>query len=262
MIDFHSHFLPNVDDGSKGSSVSIEYLEKFYNMGFDKFLLSSHIYPHLYDNGPENLLVNFNKFKDQVKSYFKDKIELFPGSEVYLSEDTVEKICKRDVLTINNKGKHVLFEVDFTFLPPNLDDLIKEIYKNKISLIWAHPERNSEIMKNPEKLGNFIDQDVLIQINLGSLAGQFGEEIENTAKKLLSMDMVHFIGSDCHCSPRRRFVFQEALNIFNKYVNPHYKEDILINNGLKVFEGQLIYPFPYKLEEKGFWKKIKRFFKI
>ncbi|MCD6579312.1 hypothetical protein J7L48_07530 [bacterium] len=262
MIDFHSHFLPNVDDGAKDSNISLEYMEKFYNLGFNKFLLSSHIYPNLYENTPKDLLERFNKFQSMVKTYFKDKIEIFPGSEVYLSQDTVENICTGKVLTINNKKTHVLFEVDFTFLPPNLDDLIKEISKSKLSLIWAHPERNSEIIREPEKLGRFIDQDVLVQINLGSLGGQFGEEIEETAKKLLSKDMVHFIGSDCHCSPRRQFVFKEAMDIFDKYVNPHYKEDILINNAMRIFEGQLLYPFPYKVKEKGLWNKFKKFFKI
>ena len=42
MIDFHSHILPEIDDGSKSYEESLKMLEEAQNIGFDIVISTSH----------------------------------------------------------------------------------------------------------------------------------------------------------------------------------------------------------------------------
>ena len=42
MIDFHSHILPEIDDGSKSYEESVEMLEEARRAGFDAVISTSH----------------------------------------------------------------------------------------------------------------------------------------------------------------------------------------------------------------------------
>ena len=42
MIDFHSHILYGIDDGSSDIEESIEIIKKMRTLGFDKIILKHH----------------------------------------------------------------------------------------------------------------------------------------------------------------------------------------------------------------------------
>ena len=44
MIDFHSHILPGIDDGSKNVQMSLEMLKRASEQGVDVMLATSHFY--------------------------------------------------------------------------------------------------------------------------------------------------------------------------------------------------------------------------
>ena len=49
MIDFHTHILPNVDDGSKSIDETFELLNEAKNAGFDTIISTSHYIEDYYD---------------------------------------------------------------------------------------------------------------------------------------------------------------------------------------------------------------------
>ncbi|MCD8379114.1 MAG: histidinol-phosphatase, partial [Lachnospiraceae bacterium] len=44
MIDFHSHFLPGLDDGSKSVEESLEMLALSWESGVDRIVATPHFY--------------------------------------------------------------------------------------------------------------------------------------------------------------------------------------------------------------------------
>ena len=44
VIDFHSHILPGIDDGSKNVQMSLEMLKRASEQGVDVMLATSHFY--------------------------------------------------------------------------------------------------------------------------------------------------------------------------------------------------------------------------
>ena len=61
--------------------------------------------------------------------------------------------------------------------------------------ILAHPERHRELSKQPEQIDRLREQDLLIQINAGSLLGRFGRRAQAAAEMLLERGWSDFIGS-------------------------------------------------------------------
>ncbi|MCK5599188.1 hypothetical protein KAI78_06155 [bacterium] len=262
MIDIHSHIIPGIDDGSKSLGESFKYLKTFKQLGFKGVVLTPHFYPGFFETSPEKTLKLTKEIASYMKKYFQDSMEFFPGTEVYLSEETLDLILQKKVLTMNNNGRYILFETDFSFILPNLEEMIKVLQHNGYMLIWAHPERNTKICENPEILKTYIDLDVLTQMNLGSLAGQFGGRIQHTAKHLLQSDMIHFIGTDCHCDGKRGNYIKDALEVFEDCVNPELKDIILETYPKRMLAGEIIYPFPYKNVRKSRMKRVLNFFGI
>ena len=49
MIDFHSHILPNVDDGSKSVEETFKLLEEAKDAGFEGIISTSHYMEEYYE---------------------------------------------------------------------------------------------------------------------------------------------------------------------------------------------------------------------
>ena len=49
MIDFHSHILPNIDDGSKSVEETFELLKEAKQVGFDEIISTSHYMEEYYE---------------------------------------------------------------------------------------------------------------------------------------------------------------------------------------------------------------------
>ena len=85
----------------------------------------------------------------------------------------------------------------------------------------AHPERYQYIYHNIEKAGDLIDRGVLLQMNINSIVGHYGVDVQSIAKKLIDRGWVHFLGSDCHHMQHAKLIgdaqsikyFQKALSL-------------------------------------------------
>ena len=59
-------------------------------------------------------------------------------------------------------------------ISPGLEQAHSELRSAGYKPILAHPERRRELSKQPEQIDRLREQDLLIQINAGSLLGRFG----------------------------------------------------------------------------------------
>jgi hypothetical protein len=95
MIDFHTHILPGIDDGSSNSESSIMLLKKLKKQGVSKVLLTPHFYA--YSSNAENFCET-RKLSAQnlLKALENDPvdIELYLGCEVLYFDEIwrIEKI--------------------------------------------------------------------------------------------------------------------------------------------------------------------------
>src|SRR5690606_29549077 len=91
-----------------------------------------------------------------------------------------------------------LLEFPHSHIPPGSDKLVRWLLDRRILPMIAHPERNKDIMRKFDKVQPFIEMKCLLQLTAGSVAGDFGEAAQMTARKLLETGKVSILASDAH----------------------------------------------------------------
>lgn len=197
MIDFHSHIIPQIDDGSRSMEETISMLREAKSVGFNKIISTSHYYLSQYveeELQRKNSLIEIaNKFYETAG----EEIKLILGSEIYITPDIID-LLKENKASVINGTRYVLFELPLNGEPFGLKETIFRLIENGYKPIIAHPERYPFVQDDPNSLLELIDMGVLFQSNLGSIIGIYGNSAKKTVKKLLQSDMIHFLGSDCH----------------------------------------------------------------
>ena len=196
LIDIHTHILPNVDDGSNSLEESLKHLQKMADLGVEKVFLTPHFMLGKYANNLENITQHFNAFKAEVAK-LQISTEVLLGAEVYCDPTVLEQTLQ-ERLTLGNSN-YVLFETSLNDIGKDIKKFIYELQVNDFRPILAHPERYQEIKENPIKADDFLQRDVYLQINTGSILGGYGKQVQDTAFELIDRGWVHFLGSDCHC---------------------------------------------------------------
>lgn len=196
MIDFHTHILPNIDDGSRSIDETFNLIKEAKEVGFDGIILTSHYIENFYETDVPERDVWVKAISENLGAKGIDT-DLYLANEIYISENMMGLLEQRKASTINNSC-YVLFELPLNEEPLNLYDVIYSLQENKLIPILAHPERYSFVQKEPELIYDLIEKGCLMQANYGSIIGQYGVKAEYIVKKFLENNMIHFLGSDVH----------------------------------------------------------------
>ncbi len=193
MIDIHCHLVYGVDDGAESIDATIEMLKEAKKVGFTDIILTPH-YSNYFHVPADEIQARI----DEIKNKSTDLgLNLYHGNEIYLSSHLMEDIKNKETVTLNN-SRYVLFELPMGEKPFYTEDIINSILKDDKIPIMAHPERYRFVQQKPNVLIDYIQRGVLFQSNYGSIMGRYGIEAQETIKKLLTHNMIHFLGSDNH----------------------------------------------------------------
>lgn len=214
MIDFHSHILPNIDDGSRNIEETFNLIKEAKDAGFDKIILTPHYIENYYETDVAEREVWLDAISKNlsVKNY---EGKLYLANEIYMSENIIKLLESSKASTINNTS-YVLFELPLNSEPLNLYDIIYEMQQYKIVPVLAHPERYTFMQKEPELIYDLVQKGVLMQQNYGSIIGQYGKKAQVIARKMLDNNLVHFLGSDVH---RQNTIYKKIPEILIEIKN-------------------------------------------
>lgn len=228
MIDFHTHIIPNIDDGSRSVEETFNLIKEAKEAGFEGIILTSHYIENYYETDAPERDVWVKAISDSLKAKGIET-NIYIGNEIYISENIMDLLINRKASTINNTS-YVLFEMPLNAEPMNLYDVIYSLQENKIVPVLAHPERYSFVQKEPELVYDLIQKGVLMQANYGSILGQYGENAKMIVKKFLENDMIHFLGSDVH---RQNSIYKkipQALEEIRKIIGDEKLEKLTTTN--------------------------------
>ena len=238
MIDFHTHIIPNIDDGSRSVEETFNLIKEAKEAGFEGIILTSHYIENYYETDTPERDVWVKAISDTLKTKGIDT-NLYIGNEIYLSENIMNLLINGKASTINNTS-YVLFEMPLNAEPMNLYDVIYSLQENKLVPVLAHPERYSFVQKEPELVYDLIQKGVLMQANYGSILGQYGENAKMIVKKFLENDMIHFLGSDVH---RQNSIYKkipQALEEIRKIIGEEKLEKLTTTNPKLVLANKRI----------------------
>lgn len=258
MIDIHCHILPNVDDGSESLEESIEMAKIAESEGITKIVNTSHChFDFKYKKGNE-LKLELEKFNQALKEE-NINIEVLLGNELYYTSDLIERFDELDFFSMNN-SKYILMEFSPINFPKNIEDVIYEIKIRGYIPIIAHAERYKQVQEDVNIVLDCIKEGALIQVNASSILGKNGEKVEDTSKKLLDNNMVHFVATDAHSSNRRRPLIKDSYNYILKNYGKEVSEKLFIENPTAVIENRdisILNPTKYE-EKRSFLKRLFR----
>ncbi len=194
-VDMHSHFIPGIDDGAKNTGESLEMLEEMYELGYRKVITTPHIMSDGYKNTPEIINKGLEKLRKAVKEAGIN-IEVDAAAEYYFDYDFEKSIAKKDKLTFGNN--YLLWEMSFMNKPDNINQVIFEMLTQGYKPILAHVERYPFWHNDYSVYEDLASRGTLLQLNINSIAGQYGGPTKKAAEWLIDHDMISFLGTDCH----------------------------------------------------------------
>ena len=238
MIDLHSHFLFDADDGPRTIAESLEMLRLAERDGTTVMVATPHQrHPAGYDVTPDLARSRFEAVRVAAEEA-GIRVELRLAAEIHFSEAIPEGIRDGKLFPLSENGLYFLFELPVTTIPGNVFEMVFEFQTRGFFPVLAHPERNFEVMGNPEVARKLHRQGVLIQVTAQSITGGFGRKSEKAAKKLLKWGAVDVIASDTHNATRRPPGLSDAVRLVTKWVGAAEAERLVTEVPGRILRGE------------------------
>ena len=211
MIDFHSHILPGIDDGSKSPEMSMEIINNGLNEGVNKFIFTPHFYDHR--QSYEDFIINRKKAVIALKSLYEEKGIAMPdfliGAEVALSENTP---FSNNLGNLCIQGTELLLlEIPYIqhacWVPKALYTIM---YEKEVTPVIAHLDRYVESRGHKQIIEDIIKMDIPIQINVSAFLARKSRKL---VKRLLENGNTIVLGSDVHNLTTRPYEITKAKEI-------------------------------------------------
>lgn len=196
MIDFHSHILPNVDDGPDTVQDSLTMLRRAFLQGVDAFVSTSHFYSD--EECPAEFLKRRDMAADQLKQAMFFSPMVYPkvvlGAEV-LYFPGISDADGIEQLRIGN-SRCILIEPPMAAWSDDmLDDIQQLRYHFDLIPVIAHVDRYMSMLKDNSLMDRVLQRKLLVQVN-GSYF--LNPKTKKAAFENLKAGKIHLIGSDCH----------------------------------------------------------------
>ncbi|MCC5929582.1 MAG: capsular biosynthesis protein [Cyclobacteriaceae bacterium] len=195
-IDIHNHLLPGLDDGAPDLETSLELIRGMIALGYHTLVLTPHIMHDYYPNSELAILEATTTLQKACRDHDID-VHLIPAAEYYLDEHFLKKI-KDGTKLLTFGDRFLLFETPFLSEPGFMKEAVFLLNSNNYRPVLAHPERYTYLRMQPHKIEELSYMNVLLQVNLLSLAGFYEPVIKKFAKNLITKKMISFAASDCH----------------------------------------------------------------
>jgi protein-tyrosine phosphatase len=193
--DWHCHILPGVDDGPRSLDESLGMARAAAQLGFTKIVATPHFEAGVYENCRETVLMGVKSLNDALRDV-GIPVEVHPGSEIMLSPDIAVLLREGRLMTVMDRGIHVLVELPLSQCPLWAEHVLAEIKEQGLVPVLAHPERYGWM--NEDKLAALYKQGIHFQFNAGSLVGKYGNRAAAFTKTFKEKGYVVQWGSDAH----------------------------------------------------------------
>lgn len=237
MIDLHIHILPGLDDGAETMEDALEMARISVESGVDAVVASSHGNFSGYE--PEEL---FEQYEEKFRA-FREKLseEMIPlnvyrGMEWLADDSLLAYIRERRLPTINGSG-YLLVEFYFDSSRRYVTSALEKLSEAGYRLILAHPERYDFARRYPESLIELYRKEIVLQVNKGSLLGEFGRRAFRAADYMLAKGLAGAVASDAHDPVLRSPDLDETARILDLHYGSDASEILLEETPLYILKN-------------------------
>lgn len=192
-IDIHNHLLPGIDDGAKTVEETSLLIERMKELNIAGAYATPHTFNGIWNNSKLSISCAYDNAKiiDSNSSFL-----IGYASEYMLDYALIARIKEEKLLCF--KDNYVLVEFNLFNIQIDMYEMLFELKSKEYKIIIAHPERYGYFHNDLKKYTKLKEFGVYFQLNLLSLTGYYGKEIQHMAEKLLDNDMYDFTGTDIH----------------------------------------------------------------
>ena len=213
MVDYHSHILPEMDDGADSVETSLAMLRESSRQGVDLICATPHFYAD--EEDPKSFLRRRSEAYSRLREAMGDGKgypDILLGAEVLYFPG----------ISVAEEMRELCLEGTFFLLvePPMLpwtDAMLDEIEACVSSLhcipVIAHIDRYMRLLNAPELLNRVMGRKMLIQANAAFFLHR---QSQDAALDSLRHGRIHFLGSDCHDLIDRAPNLEAALDVIRK----------------------------------------------
>lgn len=236
MIDLHSHILPELDDGSRSLQESLAMARMAVESGVTVMAAT----PHCADARAREVYEAWKLLRQALKEN-AIPLKLFPGMEIFGTEDTLQLLQEGKLFTLNG-SRYPLIEFSFHSDGEHETWILRSLCKAGLRPIVAHPERYSYVQYDPEIINRWYRMGCLMQINRGSLLGRFGPGAQELAVELVDRKFAAVVASDSHSPHTRTPWMQDVQKMLSQEFSPACARKLLRENPVKILKDDPITP--------------------
>ncbi|MGB2642093.1 MAG: CpsB/CapC family capsule biosynthesis tyrosine phosphatase [Candidatus Acidiferrum sp.] len=254
MVDIHCHILPGLDDGPDSFETSLAMAECAIADGITRVVAT----PHSSSEYRFDYL-RVRSLRDELQVKIGSRLILATGCDFHLNPENLTALRGDPPRFCINQHDYLLVEFNEYSIPPSMNQTLHEIQLMGLRPIITHPERNTILRKQTERLARWVRLGCCVQVTAGSLEGVFGESAQKDAWRWLSAGLVHIVASDAHNSRRRPLKLSPAFELVREQCGEEKARAVFVENPMAVFEGRdlpHVFPLPEEIEQP----RRKRFF--
>jgi len=223
VIDLHCHLLPAVDDGPASIEESIAMGRAAYADGVRTIVVTPHARDwrraHPGEKAGATLPGQVRALQEALHQAGVP-LALHPGMEEELDLDLPQRLEDGRAVPLG-RGPYFLLELPFMQYPLYLDEVLFQAQVQGWRPLLAHPERYRYVQASPDVLAPLVQRGVLVQVSVGSLAGEGGPRDREVAQWLLRRGLVHCLASDGHSAAgARRALLTPGVQAAARIIGP------------------------------------------
>lgn len=236
MIDLHSHILPELDDGSQSLQESLAMARMAVESGVTAMAAT----PHCANDRASEVYKAWKLLRQALKES-RIPLKLFPGMEIFGTEDTLQLLQEGRLFTLNG-SRYPLIEFSFHSDGDRETRILRSLCKAGLRPIVAHPERYSYIQYDPEMINRWYHMGCLMQVNRGSLLGRFGAREQEMAAELVSRNFAAVVATDAHSPQMRTPWMADVQRLLSREFSPACARTLLLENPRRILKDDPLTP--------------------
>ena len=239
MVDIHSHILPEVDDGAKSWEVSVAMCKAAAADGITHQVATPHANDR-YHYDRESLQEKLTRLQELVG----DAPKLSLGCDFHLSYDNMQDVLANPARYAIADTRYMLVELSNYSVPDQITDCFLKLGDCGITAVITHPERNPILRESPQRVVEWAEQGVVIQVTGSALTGFWGERSRRAAERLLEHQAVHVLATDAHDTEKRVPNLSRAREAAAEICGEEVAVALVEANPMAIIENQALPYFP------------------
>lgn len=229
ITDLHCHILPGLDDGSKDWSVTWDMIETAVHSNVRQIVCTPHCRledPMLRARGQR--IRELTEGLNQALGKHQIPLQVFPGAELLWEGNRYDPSVLRELALAGTR--YLLVEFPFGERISRMEYAASCVEDAGFLPVLAHPERYGAVQRNPECLADWFRNGWILQVDKGSVLGDFGAPAFRAAVWMLDHGLAHVAASDAHNVGSRTPSFQRLEKFLKEHLPEGYAELLLQRN--------------------------------